>query len=97
MPDHSHILLGLCPDQALTGLVQAVQNGSSDFINRRKWFPGRFQWQESFAAFSYGHSQIPAVARYILNQEQHHRKHAFREEYLALLKRFELPHGKDES
>ncbi len=92
MPDHSHILIGLRREQALSDLVQAIQAGSSDFVARRRWFLGRFRWQESFAAFSYGHSQIGTVIRYILNQEKHHKKRSFRDEYLTLLERFGIPH-----
>jgi REP element-mobilizing transposase RayT len=58
MPDHTHILIGLTPSIALSDLVRDVKNGSTNFINRNGWFPGRFCWQEGFGAFSYGHSQL---------------------------------------
>jgi hypothetical protein len=54
---------------------------------------GRFSWQEGFGAFSYSHSQIPQVIWYIQNQEQHYSKRTFRDEYLALLKRFEVQYS----
>jgi REP element-mobilizing transposase RayT len=57
MPDHTHLLIGLRPELALSALVQDVQEGSAAFINRQRWYAGRFRWQEGFGAFSYGHSQ----------------------------------------
>lgn len=88
MPDHTHLLVGLRPDLALSTLVQAIKDGSTDFVNRRRWFAGRFGWQGGFGAFSYGHSQIDRVVRYIRNQPAHHARMGFRAEYLQLLRRF---------
>ncbi len=68
MPDHTHMLIGLKPSMALSDLVRDIKNGSSNFINRKGWIVGRFSWQEGFGAFSYGHSQISTVIRYIHNQ-----------------------------
>jgi putative transposase len=90
MPDHVHILFGLKPDMALSDLVRDVKASSSLFINEKKWLRGRFNWQEGFGAFSYGHSQLDAVIKYIQNQEEHHRKRSFKQEYLALLRRFSV-------
>jgi putative transposase len=90
MPDHTHILVGLKPSMALADLVQDVKADATNFINRKQWMPGRFSWQEGYGAFSYGHSQLTTVIRYVLNQESHHAKKTFRQEYLAFLKRFEV-------
>jgi len=90
MADHVHIFLGMKPDIALSDLVRDIKNNSSKFVNERKWIRGRFNWQEGFGAFSYGHSQIDAVVKYIQNQERHHAKRAFREEYLEMLKKFNV-------
>lgn len=92
MPDHTHILVGLKPSMALSDLVRDIKNASSNFINRQGWVVGRFGWQEGFGAFSYGHSQISTVIRYIRNQEAHHARRTFRDEYLRFLKRFEIDH-----
>jgi putative transposase len=92
MPDHTHLLIGLKPSLALSDLVRDVKNGSSNFINRKGWMPGRFSWQEGFGAFSYGHSQISSVIRYIQNQPQHHARRSFREEYVRFLRKFEIDH-----
>ena len=90
MPDHTHILIGLKPSMALSDLVRDIKNGSSNFINRKKWVVGRFGWQEGFGAFSYGHSQLSTVVSYILNQEKHHARLSFRDEYRQFLKKFEI-------
>jgi putative transposase len=92
MPDHTHVLLGLKPDLALSDLVGTIKAGSTNHINKSKWVNGRFSWQEGFGAFSYSHSQLGDVIRYIQNQERHHARRSFREEYLALLQKFEVPH-----
>jgi REP element-mobilizing transposase RayT len=86
-----HILIGLKPAMALADLVRDIKADSSDFINRKKWVRGRFNWQEGYGAFSYGHSQLDTIIRYIQNQEQHHRRRTFKDEYLAWLKKFEVP------
>ena len=65
MSDHVHILIGLKPAMALADLVRDIKADSSDFINRKKWVRGRFSWQEAYGAFSYGHSQLDTVIRYI--------------------------------
>ena len=92
MPDHTHVLVGLKPSMALSNLVQDLKNASTNFINRKKWVLGRFSWQEGFGAFSYGHSQLSGVMRYIRDQEKHHEKRSFRDEYLQFLKKFEVEH-----
>lgn len=90
MPDHVHIFVGLKTDMAVSDLVRDVKHFSTDFINGKKWLRGKFYWQEGFGAFSYSRSQISAVVNYIMNQKTHHRKKSFREEYIAMLKRFEI-------
>lgn len=92
MPDHTHILIGLKPAKALSELMQNVKADSTNFINRNRWVPGRFSWQEGFGAFSYGHSQLGGIIRYIENQEEHHAKKSFREEYLSFLRKFNVPY-----
>ena len=93
MPDHVHVFVGMTPTIAISDLVRDVKAGSSGFINEKKWFPGRFNWQEGFGAFSYSHSQIDQVVKYIQKQEEHHRKSSFKEEYLELLKIFAVEYN----
>jgi len=90
MPDHIHILIGLQPDMALSDLVRDIKAGSSKFVNQKGWIRGKFSWQEGFGAFSYGHSQLPSVVRYIQNQEAHHARRSFKHEYFALLRKFDI-------
>ena len=93
MPDHIHILVGITPNIAISDLVRDIKANSSKFINKQRWVAGRFEWQTGFAAFSYAHSQLDVVARYIKNQEEHHSRQTFREEYLAFLERFNVPYN----
>jgi putative transposase len=88
LPDHLHLLFGLRPDSSLSDLVRDIKAGSSKFIKEKRWVAGRFSWQEGFGAFSYSRSQLGTVIRYIENQQQHHAKKSFREEYVELLERF---------
>ena len=91
MPDHTHILIGLKPNMALSNLVGDIKTGSTNHINENRWVMGRFSWQEGFGAFSYSHSQLTDVIRYIQNQVEHHSKKNFREEYLEFLEKFQVP------
>jgi REP element-mobilizing transposase RayT len=90
MPDHVHIFIGYQPSQPLPDLLRDIKANSSKFINENKWFPGKFQWQEGYGSFSYGHSQIDNVIQYINSQEEHHKKATFKEEYLKLLQKFDI-------
>src|SRR2546425_652069 len=92
MPDHTHILIGLRASIALSDLVRDVKNASSNFVNRKRWVCGRFSWQEGFGAFSYGHSQLTGIINYIRDQERHHARKTFRQEYIQFLKKYEIEH-----
>lgn len=94
MTDHAHILVGLNnPSMSVSDLVRDIKAGSSGFINKKKWIQGKFNWQEGFGAFSYSKSQVDKVVKYILNQEEHHKKKTFKEEYLELLEKFEIEYN----
>ena len=88
MSDHIHILVSLSPKQSISELVQEVKRASTLLIKEKKYVRCQFAWQEGFGAFSYGKSQIESVASYIQNQEVHHAKHTFREEYISFLQLF---------
>jgi putative transposase len=90
--DHVHAFIGLKPSIALSDLVRDVKNNSTNFINDNHWITGKFSWQEGYGAFSYAHSQIGHVYKYILNQEQHHAQQTFQEEYMDFLRKFEIEH-----
>lgn len=85
-----HILLGIKPNVAVSDLVREIKANSSRFVNERKFVKGKFCWQEGFGAFSYSHSQLDAVIRYIENQEAHHAEKSFRDEYKGFLNNFRV-------
>jgi len=93
--DHVHLFVGLKPSMRISDLVRDIKNNTSKFISDNNYVYGRFAWQEGYGAFSYSHSHIETVYNYINNQEEHHRKRTFKEEYHALLDKFNIPY-KDE-
>lgn len=95
MPDHVHIFIELKPSILLSDLVRDIKSASSKFINDKNWIRGKFSWQAGFGAFSYSHSHIDRVVKYILNQKEHHRVKTFKEEYIELLQKFNVDY-KDE-
>lgn len=86
-PDHAHLLLGLRPTVLICDLVREVKGSSSKFIHDRFDKNKHFQWQSGYGVFSYSYSQVDKVYHYIMNQEDHHRKRLFREEYMDILKK----------
>ena len=88
MPDHLHLFFGMRPTQSLSDLMQDVKGSSSKWINDQRLIPGKFIWQEGFGGFSYSRDAVKNVTNYIANQENHHRKKSFSEEYEELLKEF---------
>ena len=90
MSDHIHILAGLRPGQSISSLVQNIKTGSTKWIKEKKYCAIPFAWQEGYGAFSYSKSHVPNVIRYIQNQEMHHKKQAFLDEYRQFLKVFEI-------
>ena len=93
MSDHTHIFIGLKPSIAISDLVRDIKACSSKFINDNKWMRGKFNWQEGFGAFSYSRSHIDKVVHYILNQQEHHRKKSFREEYIEFLTKYAVDYN----
>jgi REP element-mobilizing transposase RayT len=90
MPDHVHLFVSMNPVQSLSDLMQDVKGSSSKWINENKLTRGKFNWQAGYGAFTYSHSHIDAVVKYILNQEKHHSRKTFREEYVDLLDKFKI-------
>ena len=90
MHDHIHILIGMRPTQSISDLMKEVKQSSSIWINQKKLTNIKFEWQEGYGAFSYSKSQIDNVIKYIQNQEEHHKKQTFRDEYLDMLTKFEI-------
>jgi putative transposase len=92
MPDHLHVFFGMRPTQSLSDLMQDVKGDSSKWINQKGFVNGKFSWQEGFTGFSYSKSHVDNVIDYIKNQEIHHRKKTFIEEYLEFLEKFGVPY-----
>lgn len=76
------------PDISISDITRDIKAISSKIINDNRLIKGKFNWQIGFGAFSYSNSQIDSVVKYILNQEQHHKRKTFRDEYLELLEKF---------
>jgi len=91
MPDHIHIFTGFRPTIFIPDFVKEIKVESNEFINNKKWIKSKFEWQDGYGVFSYSHSHIDRVVRYVLNQEEHHKKKTFRQEYHELLEKFEIP------
>ncbi len=92
MPDHIHIFISITPVCCLSDLVREIKKSSNEFINQNKFTKEKFNWQSGFGAFSYSHSHIDKVVKYILNQKAHHKKRSFKEEYIELLNKFQIVH-----
>jgi putative transposase len=90
MPNHMHLFIGFKPDTAISDLTREIKACSSKFINDNHWLHQKFHWQEGFGAFSYSKSHIDSVIKYILNQEAHHKKKTFKDEYIEFLEKFEI-------
>ncbi|MGE0635103.1 MAG: IS200/IS605 family transposase [Bacteroidia bacterium] len=90
MPDHIHLLLSIKPDCKLSDLMRDIKASSSKWINTKNFVRGKFQWQEGFGAFSVSQSQLDIVIAYIDNQEKHHSKKSFKQEYIDLLKKYQI-------
>jgi len=88
--DHVHCLAGIRPVVSVSELMKNVKAKSSKYINDHGLTPERFEWQEGYGVFSYHQSMVDRVFKYIQNQEEHHRKQNFEEEYVDLLKEFKV-------
>jgi len=89
-PDHVHILIGLHPTISISDMARDIKASSSKMINENCLIKGKFRWQEGYGAFTYSKSQIDSVAKYILNQPEHHKKKNFKDEYLDILHKLDI-------
>ena len=88
--NHVHIAVGYKPHQLIPDLLQDIKGSSSKWINEKQFVHGKFNWQQGYGTFSFSHSQIDKVTKYIMNQEQHHKIKTFRDEYIELLKKYDV-------
>jgi putative transposase len=95
MPDHIHIFFGYNVNHLIPDLVEEIKTSSNQWIKENHLSKFKFDWQRGYGAFSHSHSQIDTVVKYVLNQEKHHAKKTFKQEYLNFLKKNEVVY-KDE-
>ncbi len=95
MPDHVHMFIGQHPSYSIAKIAQEIKAVSSKFINEKNWYRYQFNWQSGYGAFTYSHSQIDNVVKYIMNQQQHHKKVTFREEYIEFLEKFAIEYNEE--
>jgi len=88
--DHVHCFFGLKPVVSVSELMKTVKAKSSKYINDNHLTKQRFEWQEGYGVFSFSQSSIDSVYKYIQNQEEHHKKQIFRQEYLDFLLAFKI-------
>jgi len=90
MPDHIHIFIGYNVNHLIPDLVEEIKTSSNSWIKQKKYSKFKFEWQKGYGAFTYSHSQINQIVKYIIRQQDHHRKKTFREEYLEILNKNEI-------
>ena len=88
--DHIHILVGYNPDKSVSDLVRDVKSTSTKFINKSGLTKGHFSWQSGYGAFSCGQRDLPKVVSYVLSQEEHHRSCDYKQEFIRLLKHYQI-------
>jgi len=87
MPDHVHLLISASPGRGMSDLMRVLKTNSSKWVHETLPQHRGFAWQDGYGAFSVSASQLEVVRRYIRNQEKHHRRMTFEEEFVLLLKR----------
>jgi REP element-mobilizing transposase RayT len=90
MPNHIHILIGYNVNQLIPELVEHIKTSSCAWIKEKKLSKFRFGWQKGYGAFTYSHSDIDRVVKYVLSQHDHHNQRSFKEEYLDMLAKNEI-------
>ena len=97
-PDHVHVLVDLPTSLAIEEMMHLLKGASSHWINESSLLPRKFGWGRGYGIFSVSHSGVGQVARYIAQQEEHHRKRSFSEELRMLVERYGLKwHAEDET
>ena len=89
-PGHTHALIDLPTNICIEEVIKLFKGSSSHWINQQRMLKGHFSWGRGYGAFSVSHSDVDRVARYIANQEEHHRKRTYAEEFEVFVKRYGL-------
>jgi putative transposase len=95
MPDHIHIFIGYDLNQRIPDLVEEIKTSSNAWIRTKRFSKFKFEWQKGYGAFTHSRSQLDTVIKYINNQEQHHQKKSFKEEYLEILNKNEIAYKEE--
>ena len=95
MPDHIHIFVGYNQNHLIPNLVEEIKTSSNAWIKEQNLSKFKFEWQRGYGAFSHSRSQVDAVVKYVKNQEEHHKKRSFREEYLDILRKNDVDYNDD--
>ena len=90
MPDHIHIFIGYNVNHLIPDMVEDIKTSSNAWIKTNRLTKCKFEWQKGYGAFSHSRSQLDTVIKYVLSQEQHHKKKPFRTEYLEMLSKNEI-------
>lgn len=90
--EHIHVLISLGASQSVSKVAQLIKGESSHWVNSEALLRGRFEWQDEYIAISVSESDVQKVRNYILNQEEHHRRKTFMEEYSDFMEKY--PFGK---
>ena len=88
--DHVHCLLALKPTISVSELMRIVKGKSSRYINEHQLTKHKFEWQEGYGVFTYSKSHLDIVYKYIANQEEHHKKQNFKDEYVSFLNKYNV-------
>ena len=89
-PDHTHILVGIHPSLSVSKLTEQIKSGSSKWLNKKNFIAGKFSWQNGYGAFTYSRLLVDRIVKYIMGQPEHHKRQSFKEEYLSILKNFDV-------
>ncbi len=90
MPDHIHIFIGYNVNHLIPDLVEEIKTSSNTWIKSNRLSRFKFAWQKGYGAFTHARSQLDTVVKYVLTQEEHHKKRPFREEYLEMLQKNDI-------
>ena len=88
--DHLHALFMLSKNHSIADIVWTIKRSSSKWLKTQDTRLKRFHWQEGYGAFSVSQSHVEHVKTYILNQEEHHRRKTFKDEFRKFLKKYEV-------
>jgi len=89
-PDHIHLLIGYHPADLIPDLVEDIKTSTTHWVKENRLSTFKFEWQKGYGAFTHSKSQIDTVAKYIVNQDDHHKKRTFRDEFLEILRKNEI-------